>query len=128
MVQVLDAYRQYKIDHMERLRSNHIKAVLALILSIGLTTVGFSQDKQAKVKSMVEAKHYEFVAQSAMPMSGPVRQLTSEYDLKVSSNSVDAYLPYFGRAYQAPTDPTKGGIEFSSKNFGYHSKPSKKGW
>ena len=64
-----------------------------------------------------------------MPMSGPTRQLNYDYDLKVSKDTINAYLPYFGRAYTAPMDPTQGGIQFISKDFEYTVTPGKKqGW
>ena len=40
--------------------------------------------------------------------------LSPYYYLKVSKDTVVAYLPYFGRAYTAPADPTEGGIKFTS--------------
>lgn len=94
---------------------------------------GTKQDKQsakeAAIKNMVDSQNYVFVAQSALPMSGRVRQLTSDYDLRVTKSSVVSYLPYFGRAYQAPLDPTKGGLDFTSKDFNYTVTPGKKsGW
>ncbi|MBN9384553.1 MAG: DUF4251 domain-containing protein [Chitinophagaceae bacterium] len=85
--------------------------------------------KEAAIKSLVDSQNYVFVAQSALPLSGRVRQLTSDYDLRVTKNSIISYLPYFGRAYQAPLDPTKGGIQFTSKDFDYTTTPGKKsGW
>lgn len=60
-------------------------------------------------------------------MSGRTRQLTSEYTLEVVPDTVVAYLPYFGRAYTAPMDPTKGGIQFTSTKFDYKVDSLKKG-
>jgi hypothetical protein len=54
-----------------------------------------------------------------------MRQLTSEYDLKVNGDSLTAYLPYFGRAYVAPIDPAKGGIQFTSEQSNYTLKMKK---
>ena len=60
-------------------------------------------------------------------MSGRTRQLTSDYDVKVTKAQVVSYLPYFGRAYSAPIDPSQGGIQFTSKDFDYTTTPRKKG-
>ena len=62
-----------------------------------------------------------------MPMSGRTRQLTSDYDVKITKTQVVSYLPYYGRAYTAPTDPSQGGIQFTSKDFDYTVTPRKKG-
>lgn len=83
--------------------------------------------KEASIKSLVDSQNYVFVAQSALPLSGRTRQLTSDYDVKVTKASIISYLPYFGRAYQAPIDPTQGGIQFTSKDFEYTATPGKKG-
>ena len=83
-------------------------------------------DKKAAMKSLVESKNYVFRAQTAIPQTGQTRNLTSIYDLKITTNSIVCDLPYFGRAY-APVDPNEGGIQFTSKDFTYTSKPTKKG-
>ena len=60
-------------------------------------------------------------------MSGRTRQLTPDYDLRVSKTEITSYLPYFGRAYTPPIDPSRGGIQFTSKDFDYTATPRKKG-
>src|SRR5450631_1363581 len=75
--------------------------------------------RQALIKNCVDSQEYVFRAQTALPMSGAVRQLTSDYDLKIMKGSVVSYLPYFGKAYTAPMDLNGGGIEFTSKDFDY---------
>ncbi|HEY4337974.1 MAG TPA: DUF4251 domain-containing protein [Puia sp.] len=99
----------------------------ALLLSLALGIAAHAQSKS--VKELVESKTYVFKAQSALPLSGPTRNLTSDYDLRISPASVASYLPYYGRAYVAPMDATKSALEFVSKDFEYTSKPGKKdGW
>jgi len=87
------------------------------------------EKKQAAIKALIDSQNYVFKAQSAMPMSGTTRQLNYDYDLKVSKDTINSYLPYYGRAYTAPMDPTQGGIHFISKDFEYTVTPGKKqGW
>jgi Domain of unknown function (DUF4251) len=83
--------------------------------------------KAAEVKKMVDDVNYVFEATYVYPMRGSGRQLTSDYDFKVLKDTISAWLPYFGRAYLAPNDPTKGGIQFKSTNFNYSAKAGKKG-
>lgn len=83
--------------------------------------------KEVAVQNMVNAQDYVFKAQMVLPVGGRTRQLTSDYDMKVSKDSVAAYLPYFGRAYTPPADLTGGGIQFKSRNFDYAVKAGKKG-
>lgn len=83
--------------------------------------------KADTLPQLINAKHYTIVATTAMPLSGNVRQLTSYYSLKVSGDSVICDLPYFGRAYTAPLDPSEAGIQFTTTKFDYTSTERKKG-
>jgi len=107
-----------------------LPALLCLCIASAQPAQG-SKDKQAtkeaRIKNWVDSQAYTFKAQSAMPMSGNTRQLTSDYDLKVTKTSVVSYLPYFGKAYSAPLNTSGGGIQFTSKDFSYTSTPKKKG-
>lgn len=81
---------------------------------------------EAAVRSMVTAQQYVFKAQTSLSMSGSTRQLTSEYSVIVSKDSILADLPYFGTAYTVQI-ATSGGIDFKSKKFEYTLKEEKKG-
>lgn len=83
--------------------------------------------QEAKVKEMVETKHFVFQAQSATASRGANRQLSYGYSIAVTPDEVVADLPYFGRAYQAGYNPSEGGIKFTSTEFDYIIKNRKKG-
>jgi hypothetical protein len=86
-------------------------------------------EKTERVRRLVEAQDYVFVAERVHPTTGRTRFLTSPYDLTVSRDTVSAFLPYFGRVYVAPADPTEGGIKFLSRDFAYTLEKAKKnGW
>lgn len=88
----------------------------------------FSQDKKPNpVTEAIQSKQYTFKARTVMPVSGSTRQLTSEYDFTVRHDSAISYLPYFGRAYVAPIGKTDNGLNFTSTDFSYKVKESKKG-
>jgi Domain of unknown function (DUF4251) len=116
---------------MKNLKSIIKKAFLFLFFATSLTVANAQnekqKEKQQQVQQLVESKEYVFVAQSMSPTRGGMRQLNSSYDLHVSSDSVIAYLPYFGRAYSAPIDPEDGPIKFTSTKFTYQSVDRKKG-
>jgi hypothetical protein len=84
-------------------------------------------EKEALTKNLILSKNFTFKAQSVMPMRGGTRQLTSDYDLKVSGDSLIVYLPYFGRAFTAPINPGAGGIQFTSSDFEYKVEERRKG-
>ena|SRR5215471_3223073 len=100
--------------------------MLALLYSAGICA---QQTKDtAVVKKMVADKHYVFKAETVMPMGGTTRHLSTDYDVKITKDTVQAYLPYFGRAYSAPIGQSEGGIIFLSKNFEYTVTDKKGGW
>jgi hypothetical protein len=107
-----------------------IKLFLVFAVAMGALNVALAQtkaEKQTAIKNMVDNKNYVFEANYALPMRGGQKQLTSDYDLRVSKDSIIAYLPYYGRAYMAPVDPTEGGIKFTCTNFSYTTKLRKNG-
>jgi len=88
-----------------------------------------ASDKAKAVSEMINSKSYVFKAEYALPRSGASRNLTPDYDLTVSPDTIISDLPFFGRAYTAPIDPTKGGFKFTSTDFEYtFSERRKGGW
>lgn len=105
-----------------------LKTALCFLLAavVYFPVQGQNKDKGV-VKEMIEKGNFVFIAQMALPMGGSSRHLTSSYDVKVSEDAVVSYLPYFGRAYRAPSDLTGGGIDFESTDFDYSVKERRKG-
>lgn len=120
-----------------------LKYVLsALLLSTGVASI--AQTNPAVTNKIVADKNYVFTANSALPMAnaevskvlnsmqggqggGSITLTGSQYDLVVTKDSLKAYLPYYGRSYSAPVNPSDGGIKFTSKDFSYKQTRNKKG-
>ena len=104
-------------------------SLLLLVLAAGTACMSTSQaqENNKNFESILSSKNYVFVAQSANPVGARFRQLTSEYDLRVLGDSIVSYLPYFGRAYSAPIDPTKSALVFTSTDFDYQQTSRNKG-
>jgi hypothetical protein len=84
---------------------------------------------QKMIKDLVDNTHFFFSANYALPQRGATKQLTSEYDLKVTRDSIIAYLPYYGEAQLGPAPgDSEGGIKFTSTNFSYKQNIKKSGW
>ena len=110
----------------------------AILLFIVYTGVGIANAqtakkdkktaKEATIKSNVDAKNYTFIATYMLPQRGDGKSLTSEYDFKVTKDSLISFLPYYGRAYfVVPYNGADGGIKFTSTKFSYVAKDKKKG-
>lgn len=71
------------------------------------------------VKNIIDSSQFTFVAERMNPLRGASRILTSYYDVEVKKDSLSSFLPFFGRSFQAPMDPSKSPLEFHSYNFTY---------
>lgn len=118
-----------------------------LIASLFSFTLASAQTDEATTKRLIEEQNFVFKATSAMPLSnadisavlrsipgntnaGGTIQLTgAQYDLVINKDSIEAYLPYYGRSYTPEIGTNDNGIKFKSKDFAYKtSKGKKNGW
>ncbi|WP_443945827.1 DUF4251 domain-containing protein [Pedobacter sp. AW1-32] len=121
----------------------HLKSLFSIALIL-IAAHTFAQTDVQTTSRIVQDKQYTFVANSAMPLSnndvsailnrmpgstgGSVINLSGQqYDLKVTKDSLVAYLPFYGRSFNAPYNPSEGGIKFTSKDFTYKESKNKKG-
>jgi hypothetical protein len=94
-----------------------------LILVIPLLLIRCSSSHKAaklssdEIKNVIDSSQFTFVAERVNPLRGSTRYLTSRYNVVIKKDTIDCDLPYFGRAFQAPVDPSKGGIRFVSSDF-----------
>ncbi|HHV03895.1 MAG: DUF4251 domain-containing protein [Bacteroidales bacterium] len=66
---------------------------------------------EEQVRTLVEGGTFEISFDRANPARGKSIILSPVYEMKFQNNRVSTYLPYFGRFYTAPADPTKLAIE-----------------
>jgi lauroyl/myristoyl acyltransferase len=109
---------------------NLIKIILACCLFPFFTSCLTQKEKEENRKLIVKivmSNNFKFVAQQANPLRMMPRQLTSEYSLIVSPDSINCYLPYFGVATQVPYGSTDMGIQFITTKFSYDKKTKSDG-
>lgn len=100
------------------------KRIITRLLGYGLllltTSCSTTQPvTTADLQNAITGRQWIFRARTALPLRGQQVNLNSDYDLQVRGDSLIVYLPYFGRAYTAPVDPTQGGLHFTSTKFEY---------
>lgn len=106
-----------------------ISLFLAIVF-IGCKTKQLTPEQQAKANAFIEKierGNYVFHPTDARPMIGRSIILNYDYHLKVSKDTIDAYLPYFGRSFTVPADPKDISIEFVSTNFTYSENKKENG-
>ncbi len=103
-----------------------------------------AQTNKETTNKIIDNQNFIFNASSAMPManndvnkvmsrmpggsgSGVIQLSGSQYQLVVTKDSIEAFLPYYGRAYSASMNPDDAGIKFKSKKFSYKTDKKKKG-
>ena len=115
--------------------SNSLKLALALVsLAASFSSASAQDSKEDKkaaqaelITKIIKEQNYLFTAQSVTPTGGRYKQLTTDYFVRVSKDTIMADLPYFGKAYSAPIGSSDGGIHFTSTNFEYELADRKKG-
>jgi len=118
---------------MTFVKSKNISSFFIIMLTwlVNVNAQESKADKKAVeaavITKIVAEQNYVFTAQSVTPMGGRFRQLTTEYTVKVSKDTVTSDLPYFGRSYTADIGSSEGGIHFTSTSFEYQITERKKG-
>src|SRR5436189_3589680 len=101
--------------------------MITTFLFLSLVGTALAQDKDTTIiQQAIETKNFIFKAESVTPQRGRMRQLAPEYDVVVRPDTIISFLPYYGRAYSAPINPSEGGIQFTSTNFDYVISQKKK--
>jgi len=72
-------------------------------------------EKQQQIEDLINSKEFVFEATQVLPQSGKMIILTgSSYTLKFHNDTIESYLPFFGRAYSIDYGGD-GGIKFKGK-------------
>lgn len=114
---------------MEKMPNYVFAAFLSVMLFSACGTAQTAAEKEARaadIRNAVEASDFVFKATYAYPTGFRSLYLSPFYDVKVSPDTIRAYLPYYGRAYTAPMDPREGGIRFTSTDFVYEVNPGRR--
>lgn len=95
-----------------------------------MSAATFAQEPKTgtDIAALIDNKRFEFVAESANPMRGRTIFLNANYSVIFAGDSLNSFLPYYGRAYQATIDPSEAGIKFTSTDYEYQVKEKRKGW
>ena len=87
-----------------------------------------TDQKEQRIKSLIDSKKYGFIAQSATSNKGRTVQLSTGYGLNLIQDSLQVDLPYYGRAYNSSYPASDDvGIRFTSHDFSYLADTTKKG-
>lgn len=108
------------------LRRIHKALIILFVGVFNVSALSAQEPNEANLKTLLHTKSFVFKAQSAWPLQGTVIQLTPGFDMKMLVDSINTYLPYYGRSYAAGYS-NNGGINFTSTKFEYKLKDKDKG-
>jgi hypothetical protein len=103
----------------------NVLLMLCFALILCMQTQAQDSTKQT-IKTAVDAKHFVFQPTTMTPSRGRTKHLDPGYFFKVNGDTLKVYLPYVGRAYSAPIDPSDAGFDFTSTNYTYTVTEGKK--
>ena len=119
--------KEVHMKHNKTLITIIVSIMGILLFSCGTSQTAVEKANQAQLlNEQIRNFNFKFNATYAHPQSYRPIYLSSSYDVKVSPDTVQAYLPFFGRAYTAPMNPSEGGINFESTEFRHEIKQGKK--
>ncbi|NLZ74112.1 MAG: DUF4251 domain-containing protein [Bacteroidales bacterium] len=83
-----------------------VKKISVVVFLFSLLILPFQlraqSENELSFKDILNSKQYIIEVRSAYPQSGRHINLTSTYSLIIKNDTIDSYLPYFGRAYSVP--------------------------
>ncbi|MEY3679175.1 MAG: hypothetical protein RI924_1316 [Bacteroidota bacterium] len=120
-----------------------MKTLQMLLVCLLLPWISLSQVKKEELPALLESKKFVFKANTAIPFAdadlyealralgnpggGTIALNSSIYDLQLKTDSIMAFLPYFGRSYGSIADREEMSIKFNSKKFSFKQLKRKKG-
>jgi hypothetical protein len=110
---------------------NYLLTVLFLIGMIAVMPFQlFSQQNTTAIKqSLFDLSNgtiYKFTATNVYPLRGRARNLTSDYVIIFSKDTLNGRLPYFGVATSVSYGSTDGGVNLGTNNFTYTQSKDQK--
>ena len=103
--------------------------VLCILISPGCSSAKHSTGTASTegIAQAIANDNWIFIADRALPQRGRTRNLTGQYEVRCSKDTIVSYLPYFGRAYSAPVLETTSPLDFKSTDFTISKAQNDKG-
>lgn len=86
------------------------------------------QKRKAEIVTLIDSVNFVFEATHALPMSGGTIFLNHDYDLKLTTDSVFSYLPFYGVAYYAEYGGRNGGFIFDKPIYNFKKEKKKENY
>ncbi|SKB31441.1 DUF4251 domain-containing protein [Daejeonella lutea] len=113
---------------MKRFKFTFLQLAALFVLIAGSAVAQNRSEKEAEIRKLLDSKNFTFLAETATPMTGGnIRLNSSNYQVSFYKDSLESFLPYFGVAFRSQYGSTQSPLMFSSADFTYETKTSKRG-
>lgn len=125
----------------------NLKRISIIILLFSLiTTIGYTQEKskrelrkeqkekekiekEKRIETLIDAKTFVFIANRALPSGARTIDLTGDnYFVKFDNDSIESFMPFYGRAFSGVGYGTDVGIKFKEIPKTFNIKKTKKNY
>ena len=99
------------------MKTQHILYFVLIFFSFGqVNSQGKTEKAKSSIETLLNSKNFEFIANTAIPLSGPTRDLVgSNYSITFTPEKVISYMPFYGRAYSGMAYGRDKGMRFEGK-------------
>ncbi len=99
------------------MKALRILYTLVVLFIFGSTTAQNKTEKpHTSIETLLNSKNFEFIANTAIPLSGPTKNLVgSNYSITFTPEMVTSNMPFYGRAYSGMIMGRDKGMRFKGK-------------
>jgi len=81
-----------------------------------------------EIKELIKERTFVFNATHAMPLGGGSIHLNYSYDAKISNDTINSYLPFYGVAYHSEYGGRESAFDFTRPLENYEMEKDKNGY
>lgn len=85
-------------------------------------------EKKKEIKNILNEKNFVFRPTHAMPMGGGSIYLNYSFDVKIKGDTIDSYLPFYGRAYHVDYGGRNSAFDFTELAEEYKMEKDENGY
>jgi hypothetical protein len=85
-------------------------------------------EKKKEIKNILNEKNFVFRPTHAMPMGGGTIYLNYSFDVKIKGDTIDSYLPFYGRAYHVDYGGRNSAFDFTEPAEEYKMEKDEDGY
>lgn len=100
--------------------------ILVLFIFGSITAQNKTEKAHTSIETLLNSKNFEFIANTAIPTSGPTKDLVgSNYSITFTPEMIISNMPFYGRAYSGMALGRDKGMRFKGKPENFNIEKNK---